>query len=173
MIAAARSYFPPLVWEGPRPVSVIYLDPATVLTPAPAFNALNTRPPLWRGVGLFLLFAAGFVVGQLHGQVAPTVTIAHGEAVTQVGNPSREPQTVTVAVWQSLRDTVSPSVLVSPLRFTLAPGELQVVRIRARVACDPAWRWTVLFSPVETPDAARVRLNLLTRIVAKVQCLPQ
>lgn len=168
------AYFPPLVWEGPRPVQVIYLDPATVLTPAQTANALAVSPaPLWRGVGLFLLFAAGFVVGQLHGQVAPVVTITAGQAVTQVGNPSREPQTVTIALWRSLTDSTAPAALVSPRSVVLDPGAMQTVRIRTRETCNPAWRWVVRFDPVQVlpiGNTTPVRLNLVTRIVAKVAC---
>src|SRR5436190_18338958 len=113
-----------------------------------------------RALALALLVSAS----PLAGQVAPVVTITRGEAVTQVGNQSREPQAVTLTLWRSLTDSSAPAVLVSPARVVIDPRALQTVRLRARETCSPAWRWVVTFTPVTAPAATgAVSLRLVTR----------
>ena len=128
-------------------------------------NGLAISAVLW-----LLLFGS---CRALFGQVAPVVTIVHGEATTQVGNPGRAAQTVTLGLWRSLTDSGAPAVLVSPGSVVLDPGTLQTVRLRTREACSPAWRWVVVFTPVTvTPRlaAGSVSLTLVTRIIGKVAC---
>jgi hypothetical protein len=103
-------------------------------------------------------------------QVATVLQITAGQAVTQVANPSREPVTVTLALWRSLADTTAPAALVSPAAFLLESSATQTVRIRAREACGPAWRWVATLTPLAAGPARGATLTLVSRLVAKVSC---
>jgi len=134
------------------------------------------------------LLAAGLwatLATVLLGQVPSTVDLRNGQvASTIIRNPSPV-ETLTVAV--ELRErfvaggrvTVGRAIdaLVSPARFTLAPGEVQTVRLRLR---EPVAPGTVLglvttFAPASVDAAAPgsdtapvARLVLVTRLITKV-----
>jgi len=109
-------------------------------------------------------------------QVATIITLVHGSASSIVRNPGRESLTITVTTWRSLVDTTPVAILIAPSRFTLAPGEQQVLRVRLREPCQPGRRIVTTFSPVPpvetTVTTAVARLLLVTRIVGKLVCSP-
>lgn len=180
-------FWPALVWEGPRPVTVIFLDPVPFRAPRMprversrteayrAAPAIEHRMPwpvrLCLALGAVVWLFAIIGARSLFAQVAPVVTITAGQGVTQIGNPSRESQAITVTLWRSLTDSGAPAVLVSPRSTILSPGSVQLVRLRAREACSPLWRYVVLYSPITTRYVTTpVAIHLLTRIVAKISC---
>ena len=121
-------------------------------------------------------------------QVAPTIAIVRGAAVTIVRNPSPDPLAVTVELryrFVNADRTVTLGyavrALVSPATFVLAPGERQTVRLRLHESVAPGTvlGFVVTFTPVDADrpapgsDTAPVaRLVVVNRIIGKATVAP-
>jgi hypothetical protein len=136
----------------------------------------------WIGGALVLWCASLLFAATLHAaQVAPTVTITRGEAVTQIENTARAAVTVTVELRTDTAtdDRIGGPVaaLIAPRTFTLAPGSAQTVRVRLKAPQAPGTvlrlLWTITPAPEPVPASLAVaRITLVSRIAAKVTVAP-